>query len=105
MGIQLFYPVVQTLCLCRNDLLEILTIVSILMKAVQVLNSYYNYASVFFSILNVYILKASPIDNFYWLFFLLPQLFLYLFCFIHFFIWYVIYLFHVDVGKRLPSFY
>lgn len=49
----------------KKILQEILTIVSILMMGMQILNSLYNYVSVFFSILNVYILKASLIDSSY----------------------------------------
>ena len=44
---------------------NMLTVLSILMKAVQILNSIYNYVSVFFSILNVYILKTSSIESVY----------------------------------------
>lgn len=66
----------------------------------QILNSLHNYVSVFLSILNVYILKASLIDSFYWLCFLLSQLFLYLFSFMHFFRWCFIYLFHCWCGGK-----
>lgn len=71
----------------KKVLQEMLAVVSILMMAVQILNSFYNYVSVFFSLLNVYILKASLIDSLHWLCFLLSQLFLYFFYFKHFFTW------------------
>lgn len=91
----------------KKVLREMLTAVSILMMAMQILNCLYNYVSVFFSILNVYILKAALIDSFYWLCFLLSQLFFYLFCFMHSFTWCFIYLFISLLmwGERLPSFY
>lgn len=83
---------------------EILTVVSSLMKALQILNSLYNYVSVFLSILNVYIRKASWIDSFYWLCFLLSQLFLSLFCFMHFFLWCFTHLFHCWWGEEVALF-
>ena len=70
----------------------------------QILNSIYNYVSVFFSILNVYILKTSSINSIYWLCFILSQLFLYLFCLMHFFTWCFIYIFIVDVGEKAALF-